>query len=61
MCESTMLIVRRKDTINYRVNAFTSKQDRVIADSIGKLPGIAMVGMRYSISVGQSKNIWSIT
>lgn len=38
-----MPIFRRKDTINYQVNAFTSKQDRVIADIIRKLPGITMV------------------
>ena len=37
-------IYKRKDTINYDVNAFTSKQDRVIADIIKKLPGIEMQG-----------------
>src|SRR5690606_24465980 len=39
-----MPIYKRKDTINYDVNAFTSKQDRVIADIIKKLPGIEMRG-----------------
>jgi hypothetical protein len=37
-------IYRRKDTISYSVDAFTSKQDRVIADIIKKLPGIEMIG-----------------
>lgn len=37
-------ITRSKDTINYDVNSFTSKQDRVIADIIKKLPGIEMEG-----------------
>lgn len=37
-------IYRRKDTINYDVNSFTSKQDLVIADIIKKLPGIEMQG-----------------
>lgn len=37
-------IYRRKDTINYDVHTFTSKQDRVIADIIKKLPGITMQG-----------------
>lgn len=37
-------IVKNKDTINYNVGAFTSKQDRVIADIIKKLPGIEMRG-----------------
>ncbi|MFT4094973.1 MAG: hypothetical protein QM640_15175 [Niabella sp.] len=37
-------IYRRKDTINYSVNAFTAKQDRVIGDVIKKLPGIEMDG-----------------
>lgn len=37
-------IYRMKDTINYRVSAFTSNQDRVIADIIKKLPGIEMLG-----------------
>lgn len=37
-------IYRRKDTVNYTVDAFTSKQDRVIGDIIRKLPGIEMVG-----------------
>lgn len=32
------------DTINYNVGAFTSPQDRVIADIIKKLPGIEMEG-----------------
>ena len=39
-----MPIYKRKDTINYNVNSFTSKQDRVIADIIKKLPGIEMRG-----------------
>lgn len=37
-------VYKRKDTINYNVDAFTSKQDRVIADIIKKLPGIEMQG-----------------
>lgn len=37
-------IYRRKDTINYNVGSFTSKQDRVISDIIRKLPGIEMRG-----------------
>lgn len=37
-------VFRRKDTINYNVGAFTSKQDRVIADIIKKLPGVETVG-----------------
>ncbi|WP_164123600.1 TonB-dependent receptor [Sphingobacterium sp. xlx-130] len=37
-------IYKRKDTINYDVNKFTSAQDRVIADIIKKLPGIEMRG-----------------
>lgn len=37
-------IYKRKDTLNYNVSAFTSKQDRVIADIIKKLPGIEMRG-----------------
>jgi len=37
-------IFRKKDTVNYNVDAFTSKQDRVIADIIRKLPGIEMRG-----------------
>ncbi|QQD11612.1 hypothetical protein [Sphingobacterium sp. UDSM-2020] len=41
-------IYRRKDTINYTMDAFTSKQDRVIADIIKKLPGIEMEG-RYGM------------
>lgn len=39
-------IFRRKDTINYAVDAFTAKQDRVIGDIIRKLPGIEMEGDR---------------
>ncbi len=35
-------IFKKQDTINYNVDAFTSKQDRVIADIIKKLPGIEM-------------------
>lgn len=41
---ANMPIFKRKDTINYDVNSFTSKQDRVIADIIKKLPGIEMQG-----------------
>lgn len=37
-------IYRRKDTVNYSVDAFTSKQDRVIGDIIRKLPGIEVQG-----------------
>ncbi|RYF20507.1 MAG: hypothetical protein EOO42_12290 [Flavobacteriales bacterium] len=37
-------IFKRKDTINYSVNAFTSVQDRVIADIIKKLPGVEVRG-----------------
>jgi len=37
-------IYKLKDTINYNVTSFTSKQDRVIADIIKKLPGIEMRG-----------------
>jgi len=37
-------IYKRNDTINYNVNSFTIKQDRVIADIIKKLPGIEMLG-----------------
>lgn len=37
-------IYKQKDTVNYLVNAFTSKEDRVIADIIKKLPGIEMEG-----------------
>lgn len=37
-------IYRRNDTINYNVQTFTSKQDRVIADVIKKLPGVEMEG-----------------
>ncbi|PVH26783.1 hypothetical protein [Sphingobacterium corticibacter] len=39
-------IFKRKDTINYNVDAFTSSQDRVIADIIRKLPGVEMEGDR---------------
>lgn len=37
-------IYRRKDTVNYIVDSFTSKEDRVIGDIIRKLPGIEMQG-----------------
>lgn len=37
-------ITMHNDTINYNVNAFTSQQDRVIADIIKKLPGVEVVG-----------------
>lgn len=37
-------VYKRKDTINYSVDAFASKHDRVIADIIKKLPGIEMIG-----------------
>jgi hypothetical protein len=33
-------VYQKKDTVNYSVEAFTSKQDRVIADVIKKLPGM---------------------
>src|SRR5690606_24636259 len=41
---SDMPIFKRKDTTNYTVDAFTSKQDRVIGDIIRKLPGIELQG-----------------
>jgi len=41
-----MPVYRRNDTINYAVDAFTAKQDRVIADIIQKLPGVEMEGDR---------------
>jgi len=37
-------IYKRNDTINYNIDSFTSKGDRVIADIIKKLPGIEMDG-----------------
>ncbi len=37
-------IFKSGDTINYNVLEFTSKQDRVIADIIKKLPGVEMQG-----------------
>jgi hypothetical protein len=37
-------IYKSKDTINYNVDAFSSKRDFVIGDIIKKLPGIEMVG-----------------
>lgn len=37
-------IYRNRDTINYSVDSFTSKEDRVIGDIIKKLPGIEMDG-----------------
>lgn len=37
-------IYKRNDTINYSVEPFTLKQDRVIADVIKKLPGVEMDG-----------------
>lgn len=37
-------VYKRKDTINYSVESFASKQDRVIGDIIKKLPGIEMRG-----------------
>lgn len=39
-----MPIYRKKDTLNYSVSAFTSKQDRMISDIIRKLPGIEIHG-----------------
>ena len=39
-------IYKRKDTINYVVDAFTSKQDREIGDVIRKLPGIEVLNSR---------------
>lgn len=41
---ANMPLFSRKDTINYAVGAFTSKQDRVIADVIKKLPGVQVEG-----------------
>jgi len=41
---SDLPIFKRKDTVNFNVDAFASKQDRVIADIIKKLPGIEMQG-----------------
>lgn len=42
-------VFKHKDTINFNVEAFTSKQDQVIGDLIKKLPGIEMDGdkIRY--------------
>ena len=37
-------IYRKRDTINYNVDSFTSKQDRTIADVIKKLPGVELRG-----------------
>lgn len=37
-------VYKRNDTINYTVEPFTLKQDRVIADVIKKLPGVEMDG-----------------
>jgi len=39
-------VFKRKDTINYNVEAFSGKEDRVIADIIKKLPGIEIEGGR---------------
>ncbi len=39
-----MPVFRRKDTLDFNVSVFTSKQDRVIGDIIKKLPGIEMRG-----------------
>lgn len=39
-------IYRRKDTISYVVDAFTSKKDRVIGDIVRKLPGIEVINGR---------------
>lgn len=39
-------IYKRRDTISYVVDAFTSRQDRVIGDIIQKLPGIEVVNGR---------------
>src|SRR5699024_5728851 len=41
-----MPVFRRKDTLNYTVDAFTGREDRVIGDIIRKLPGIEMDGER---------------
>lgn len=41
---SSLPVFKRKDTMNYNVEAFRSQQDRVIADIIKKLPGIEMEG-----------------
>lgn len=43
---TSLPIYKRKDTVNYIVDAFASKNDRVIADIIKKLPGIEMDGDR---------------
>ena len=37
-------VYRTGDTVNYNVSEFTSKQDRVIADIVKKLPGVEMHG-----------------
>lgn len=39
-------IYQRHDTVTYNTDAFSSKEDRVIADIIKKLPGIEMEGDR---------------
>lgn len=39
-------VLKEKDTLNYNVDAFKSKQDQVIGDIIKKLPGIEMDGDR---------------
>ena len=35
-------ITRQGDTLSYKVDAFATKQDRVISDVLKKLPGIEM-------------------
>ncbi|MFC6101244.1 TonB-dependent receptor [Olivibacter domesticus] len=39
-------IYKKQDTLNFQIESFVSKQDRVIADVIQKLPGIEMEGDR---------------
>lgn len=41
---SNIPVFRRKDTLNFNVEAFTAKENRVIGDIIRKLPGIEMQG-----------------
>ena len=37
-------ITRHSDTLNYKVDAFATKQDRVISDVLKKMPGIEVAG-----------------
>ena len=41
--KNTNLIRQKKDTLNYSVEGFASKEDRVIADIIKKLPGVEVL------------------